>query len=239
MADATKYSPPILPPSTRQGRLIGLAMAASALAVAIMVGSRLLNLEDWRYPLALAASTGFVLVALLAGATGSPYGRLVLAALVFCWLGDACGPGNFLLGTMAFLVAQLFFIAALRIQPWSPRATVLAAVPLGILSALSLARLWPHIPGGERGVILVYTLALTLMAACAIGAAGRSWILPAAGLIFYISDFFVGQWRYLGGSWNGYVCYPLYYTACLLFAFGVYHLNRHPDRPGPRGFPPQ
>ena len=84
------------------------------------------------------ASTGFVAIALSAGALDSIYGRWVLAALALSWLGDVlliprsksiflAGIGSFLLGHVAFVVVPL------RMRTTSAMSAGMAATPITIM----------------------------------------------------------------------------------------------------------
>src|SRR4051812_48840914 len=60
------------------------------------------------------ASAAFVGVALANGASATPFGRWIVAALVFSWLGDVLliPKSTFLAGLGSFLVGHLLFAAA-------------------------------------------------------------------------------------------------------------------------------
>ncbi len=205
--------------------MMGASVVTATAIFALQLG-RLMEWHGWQEPATLIASTGFVLVALLGGATRDAFGRFMLVALACCWAGDMLGPLNFMLGTYAFLLAHLLFIPAfLALRPaW--RATCLAALPVGLVSLGSTALLWPGIPPEDRATIALYTVAISVMVALAFGAGHRSRLVPIAAILFYTSDHFVARWKYVGGDWNGLVCYPLYYTACLLFALSVHRIGR-------------
>ena len=176
--------------------------------------------RDWglgleRYPLLVSASTGFLLVALLAGASRDAYGRFNLAALGFCWLGDVLGPYNFALGAGMFLLAHLVFVAAFVARGLNWRRclrSTLLIVPSGAI----LYWLLPQVEASMWGLVIAYTIVITVML---IAAGGTTRLIFTAAVVFYVSDIFVARWRFVDqdGS-NAYICYPLYYTACLLFA---------------------
>lgn len=205
--------------------MMGASVVTGTAILALQLG-RLMEWHGWQEPATLIASTGFVLVALLGGATRDAFGRFMLAALACCWAGDMLGPLNFMLGTYAFLIAHLLFIPAFFALRPAWRATCLAALPVGLVSLLSTALLWPRVPPGDRMAIAFYTVAISVMVALALGAGRHSRLVPIAAVLFYTSDHFVARWKYIGGDWNGLVCYPLYYTACLLFALSVYRIGR-------------
>ena len=211
---------PAIPP--RRATFVWAAAAVTACATLGLLGSRLLGVGMLRQELTFTASTGYLMVALFGGALRFGYGRLVLGGLAFCWIGDMVGPRNFMLGAYAFLVAHLLFIPAFLTRNPSWRAAVITGIPLAIASAASMIVLLPHVPVPERPPIIAYTVVITLMTVTAFGAGSQHRIIPVAALLFYISDHFVARWKYFGGDWNGLFCYPLYYTACLLFACSVF-----------------
>ena len=145
--------------------------------------------------------------------------------LVACALGDLLGPRNFHLGVACFLAAHLAFcvgcwghgIEGRRLLPWGP---VVLAASLALVGLW----LWPHLPSHDRPLITVYTAVISVMALMAAGLRGspvRTW-LWAGAWIFYLSDIFVARWRFVDpSSANGLICYPLYYLACTLLAWGT------------------
>lgn len=183
--------------------------------------SRVLDWSNLGWTFMVVASTGYIVVALSAGALESRYGRLVLGALGCCWMGDMVGPHHFVLGTYAFLAGHLLFVPAFCLERLAWRPAARAGLAVSVVSAAALLRLFPDIPAGERGAMVAYTAVISVMVAAAYGAGRLGQIVPAAATIFYVSDLFVGNWKYGGGAWNGLVCYPLYYAACLLFAYSI------------------
>ncbi len=198
-----------------------IAIAITGLAIVLLFVGRWFGWGAWQTPTALTASTGFVLVALLGGAMRHRYGRLVLAALVCCWTWDVVGPVNFQLGALAFLVAHLLLIPAILTRKPHYRLAAAAALATVAVSGASLVMFWPSVPANEQALILAYSAIISVMVSLALGAGTKLRLLPSAAVLFYVSDLFVARWRYLEEDWNGLVCYPLYYTACLLFACTV------------------
>lgn len=214
-------------PAARPPRIFFQAsLAITAAAIVVLAVARVVRWDSFQEPAVFVASTGFVLVALLGGGLRSTYGRYVVGALACCWIGDMVGPHDFMLGTYAFLAAHLLLIPAfLTLRPaW--RVTLGAGVVAAIASTLSTGLLWSNMPPADRLPILSYTLAISLMVALAAGAQRHGRFIPAAATLFYISDIFVARWKYLGDDWNGLICYPLYYSACLLFACSVFFIER-------------
>ncbi len=181
-------------------------------------------------PCVLGASTGFVLVAIAGGGLRSGYGRCMLAGLAACWTGDVLGGDYFLSGLCAFCLAHVAFICAFATKGIAWKRVATAVVPMAIVLTVILRWLLPHV---ERPIeilaVCTYATLITTMVLAAAGASeGRVGRLIVAGaLIIYVSDIFVSGWRFVGFPTEiGRFCYPLYYTACLIFAMSVYARNR-------------
>jgi uncharacterized membrane protein YhhN len=187
----------------------------------------------------LAASACFLISAVLGGAFSSAYGRLVFAGLVLCALGDFLGLQNFVLGATAFLFAHMFFIAAFWMMgmDWG---RALRFVPL-MLVVDAVLLLWLHggIRPGDQTIAYAYVAVISIMVVFAVGAeAGpRRKLVLVAAFLFYISDIFVAVWRFTGtGDINAYFCYPLYYTACIFFAWTACVCHDEPRVPNGLAF---
>lgn len=168
------------------------------------------------------ASTGFVLTALARGALRHTAGRCILLALAFCWAGDIVGPSDFMLGAGAFLVGHLALMAAFLQRGVRLHFVAVSAVPVLTSSGILAAWLMPHVPASNLPLIVAYMSVITCMWLLAGGAAhdaaGQLAFIGAA--VFYVSDIFVARWRYVDtSSVNAFFCYPLYYVACLIFAW--------------------
>jgi uncharacterized membrane protein YhhN len=174
------------------------------------------------------ASTGFVATALAAGALGSVYGRLVLAALVFCWLGDVLlipdDDRSFRFGILAFLVGHVLFVAAFLGRGVEARATLLALAAQSPTAWLTLRWLRPHLRPGLRTVVPAYVVVISVMVATACGTfvAAPCGPLLAGALGFALSDTSVARDRFVlselvNRAWG----LPLYYVAELLLATSV------------------
>ncbi|MEV4280717.1 lysoplasmalogenase [Actinoplanes xinjiangensis] len=111
---------------------------------------------------------------------------LVTVALGFATAGDIAllvpGQVAFLVGMGFFLGAQLCLITAFRPLP---RPFVAA---YGLLWALANLLLWERL-GALAVPVLIYSLALTMMAAAAAGISRR---VALGGLLFLISDLLIG-----------------------------------------------
>ncbi len=208
-------------------RTTHITAVLAALVAFAVVGTLLsiyLKVSGYSRILLLIGSTGFLILAVVRGGLGSRFGRLMTAGLFFCWLGDFLGPISFNVGVAAFLVAHI----ALTMAFWRHGLVRARILPTGataiLVSALILSWLLPYVLSNSRYLIVAYTAAITVMLGLALSvqpSRSRPWILSAAP-VFYISDLIVARWAFVGGgSANAYFCYPLYYTACVLFACAI------------------
>ncbi|MCP4641781.1 MAG: lysoplasmalogenase [bacterium] len=173
---------------------------------------------------AMAASSSFILAALLSGALWTTYGRYVLAGLSFCWLGDLFGPMDFRLGVACFLIGHFGFIAAFAMEGLKPLRTIVAGTIAAAAGAALFLLFKPHLPDGHLGLVAAYIIVISVMATTAIGthASRRAWIIPVAAALFYVSDVFVARWAYLAPNpLNVWLTYPLYYASCMAFALSI------------------
>ena len=174
------------------------------------------------------ASTGFVAVAVAAGATRSRYGRAILVALCLSWLGDMLllprTPGWFLAGLVAFLLGHLAFCGAFVSRGVNLRWSGTALVPLLVASGLAATWLLPHVPVEMKVPVLAYMSVITLMVALAagtVGAHGGALILAAA-VGFFLSDLSVARDAFVERAFiNRLWGLPLYYAAQVAFAWTI------------------
>jgi uncharacterized membrane protein YhhN len=180
------------------------------------------------YVFKIAASTAFVALAILNGATDSTYGRFVLIALIFSWVGDALLlslDSNYLLaGMAAFFLAHAAFAVALATQSLDSGWLAIFMAILGA-SALAVIRwLWKYLSNIQKIAVPLYLTAITVMTSLAISAsaASGSALLAIAAIFFTASDISVARNRFVARSivnkmWG----LPLYYAAQVLFAMSV------------------
>ncbi len=212
-------------------RLILAILAAlwtEAFAAAMLYG-RFLG-EDWPGTmLTVAASSGFLALAIIAGALRHRYGRFMLAGLALCWLGDLVGPRHFVAGSTAFLLSHFLFMAAFAGKPINSTRLWRAAVLFCASGVGLVCWLQPHVHGAMTVLVYAYLLVITAMVVMACGVStGNPFILLGA-ILFFISDIFVARWKFVdSSSINALFCYPMYYTACALLAFSIL---REPDKP--------
>ncbi len=178
-------------------------------------------------PLAAAAYIG---AALAVGALASTYGRLILVALCFSWLGDVLlipkeRPKLFLAGIASFLLAHVVFGFAF----WIHGVELPALAGIGILGAggaiLALVWLRPHLSGLFRLAVPVYVViimgmvSLGFSAALAAGTVSIAVSIGLGALLFSISDVAVARDRFVTASFrNALWGLPLYFAAQLLLA---------------------
>lgn len=203
-------------------------LLTTALAVAALLAGEALGRRSLQVPAKVLASCGFLALALAAGALGTPYGRVILAALVLSWLGDVCllsaAPKPFLAGLVAFLLAHLVY--ALAFALYRPAALPIAAALalLALPAALVLRWLRPHLDGRFRPPVVAYVGAISTMLAFAAAAvaAGGPPLLAAGAAGFYLSDLAVARDRFIApGFANRAWGLPLYYAAQLCLAASV------------------
>jgi uncharacterized membrane protein YhhN len=174
---------------------------------------------------ALSGSSCFVLLSLtmaLRFRQGAAW--LTLMGLIACWLGDYLGPIHFQAGALSFLVAHLLFIAA---WTWTRPNWKRSAATLGVvLLATTGIGTWllPSVPGGDVPLVVAYMSVISVMVAVAGGTRGPLRRLTLLGaVLFYVSDIAVARGQYVApGALNSWICYPLYYTACLLLAYSAW-----------------
>lgn len=174
---------------------------------------------------ALSGSTCFVLLSVaIALRFRHAAAWLTLLGLIACWLGDYLGPIHFQAGALSFLLAHLLFIGAwTRTRPiWKRSAATLCVV----LLATAGIGVWlmPSVPRGDIPLVVAYMLVISVMVAVAGGVRGPLRRLTLLGaVLFYVSDIAVARGQYVApGVLNSWICYPLYYTACLLLAYSAW-----------------
>jgi len=214
---------------------LGLTVLTLGLALSGLLAMAFEGLAWMQWIGLWGASTGFLLLAVACGAWQTMPGFFLLLGLVGCFLGDLFGPGDFALGGVFFLIGHLFFIAGFAVRPTDRAGLLLGA---SLMSAVAVAVVWwitPHLEPAQKPLSYAYTAVICAMVATAAGAwrnpGGR--IALVAAVIFFISDLFVARWQYVGGGrTNAFFCYPLYYTACVLFAWSAFPTalarRRHP-----------
>jgi uncharacterized membrane protein YhhN len=204
------------------------------LAAACLAGSVVYVLARVRLNNGLAAavkvfsSTAFIALALVNGAAGSVYGRLILLALALSWAGDvlllSLKRSYLLSGIAAFLLAHLAFAGAFVSKPLVPYPSLIAAGIVLILAAIVGRWLWKYLDGFYKIAVPIYLAAIGLMIVLAVGASSTELPVTVAvgAAAFAVSDVSVARDRFVERSivnkaWG----IPLYYFAQVLLAISV------------------
>jgi uncharacterized membrane protein YhhN len=179
------------------------------------------------------ASTGFVVVALIAaqsGASDPTYQRWIIAGLILSWWGDVLlipkeRPAVFRAGILAFLLGHVAYVVAFASRGLDLPVSALTAALVAAVAWAVLRWLRPHVPGDMRIPVFAYVGVISTMVVCAVGSvaeAGRPMIV-VGGLMFYLSDLAVARDRFVApGFANGAWGLPLYYGAQLVLASSIH-----------------
>ncbi len=207
----------------------GIALIALCIAAAMVhIVAEWRRWGTIRWTSKLAASTAFVTLAILNGATDSTYGRLILLGLIFSWFGDALLlslKSTFLLaGIAAFFFAHVAFAAAFASKLPDSLPLIISLAITGAAALIFLRWLWSFLETFYKLAVPVYLMAITAMTSLAISAgfASQSPLLGIAAIMFAASDVSVALNRFVerkivNKAWG----LPLYYAAQILFAASV------------------
>jgi uncharacterized membrane protein YhhN len=176
----------------------------------------------------LAASSGFLLVAVSAGALELGWGRWLFAGLALSFIGDACllgrGKPMFLAGLVAFLLGHVSYCVAFVVHGFSGTAALVLA-PVMLLAAWLVDRwLGDRVEPGMRLPVRAYIVVISTMLCLAFGAwrAGASSLLLLGALSFYLSDLSVARDRFIQQDFfNRLWGLPAYYLGQLCLAMSV------------------
>lgn len=200
-------------------------VVVTASAVALLLIAEVRGARAVAAVMKIIASSTFVATALARGAVETPYGRVLLAALVLSWLGDALLMSKrstaFLAGLGSFLLAHLCFAAAFVLRGVDGRYSSIATLVV-LVAALGVVRwLIPHVTGKMRVPVFAYVLAISVMVTLAWGTV-PSLVIPLGATLFFASDLAVARERFVAPSpWNRRWGLPLYYAAQLLFVASI------------------
>jgi uncharacterized membrane protein YhhN len=166
----------------------------------------------------------FLGVAVAAGALDGTYGRLVLGALVLCWLGDVLlipksSDAAFKGGLVSFLLGHVVLVVAFAWRGLDPTGLAAAALLSAVAVVLALRWLRPHVPDSFRVPVHAYMAVISLMVVAAAGATAAGVAVVVGALLFYVSDLAVARERFVEKSFlNRAWGLPLYYAATLILA---------------------
>lgn len=173
----------------------------------------------------MAASTGFIAVALSVGAAESGYGRAVLAALALSWVGDLLlsyrSSRAFRGGLVAFLLAHVAYIAAFAIRGVSLTWLAIAAAVVLVVAVFIWGWLHPNLDGSMVGPVAAYVVVISVMIAFAFGTAGYDPDprIALGAVAFFVSDLFVARNQFVTpGFVNRAAGLPIYYLGQVLLA---------------------
>ena len=177
----------------------------------------------------LVAASAYIAAALSLGTVGTPYGRVLLAGMVFCWLGDmflisSQSQRLFLAGLVSFLTGHIVYIGAFAVRGISLPALLGAAVVMAVFGCFVLRWLRPGLGSRMRMPVRLYVVAISAMMAMAVAtwSAHGGSVLLLGGLLFVISDLAVARNRFLSpGFVNRAWGLPTYFAAQLLLAASV------------------
>jgi len=177
----------------------------------------------------LVAASAYIAAALSLGADQMLYGRVLLAGMAFCWLGDMFLISShsrrlFLAGLTSFLIGHIVYVGAFAVRGISLPALLSTAVVMVIFSFLVLRWLKPGLDRPMRVPVRLYVIAISAMMAMAAATwsehGGLALLLGA--LLFVISDLAVARNRFIApGFINRAWGLPTYFAAQLLLAASV------------------
>jgi uncharacterized membrane protein YhhN len=203
---------------------VTVAVWLTVAAVVTLVGLESVG-SRWRLAAKMAASSGFVAVALAAGAGESTFGRLILVGLALSWFGDLLLglPRTFLGGLVAFLLAHIAYAVGFLVRGTGTEMAV-AAVVVAVIAAAAWRWLSPHLDDRMRTPVATYVVVISAMVILAVGAAGDSgdWRIPVGVAAFFVSDLAVARDRFVSpGIANRVWGLPLYYGGQILLALAA------------------
>jgi uncharacterized membrane protein YhhN len=205
-----------------------LAVAACAAFVGGLLVAERRRAQVARAVCKLGASTAFVAFALSLGAPATTYGRLVLAALLLSWVGDALLLSSaervFFGGLAAFLLAHVTYTVGFWLTGLPQSVFLTALLCFGAAGVITLSWLRPHLTAGDRPPVVAYVLVIVVMCAAATGSSlALGSLVPVVGAAcFMASDVAVARDQFVVRSvTNRLWGLPLYYFAQLLLAWTV------------------
>lgn len=201
----------------------------SCFAVLALVVSDYRNFRPGRYLFKPLAAAAFVWLALSLDATGTAYGRWLLAGLLLCLLGDLLlmpdSERGFLAGLGAFLCGHLLFAVAFLQLPANMTGLAISAVPVLILLVVVRPWLLPHVDREMRIPVILYMLVISAMLLCAGLTAGQraAPVIIAGAWGFALSDLAVARRQFVrpDSPWNQVWGTPLYFLSQMLLACTV------------------
>ena len=204
-------------------------IALSCIAVLALVFCDFREIRAGRYIFKPLAAAAFVWLAISLDANSTTYGNWLLAALIFCMVGDLLlmpdSERSFLAGLTAFLCGHLLFAVAFLQLPANPVGLALSSLPALGLLVVVWRWLTPHVGKAMQVPVMLYILVITAMLLCA----GLTAAQPAALLIiggawgFACSDLAVARRQFIqpASRLNGVWGTPLYFLSQMVLACSV------------------
>lgn len=204
--------------------MIPTAVGFTALMLVLVVWSEA-NRPRLRRLFKILASSGFLVVALSAGAYDSPYGRWILVGLACSWLGDLLltvdARSGFLGGLLAFALAHVAYGIGFTVRGLAVGWLLGAAIPVVVLGVAVVRWLGPHLEPTLRAPVLAYVVVISVMVIAAFGTVGADpdWRIAVGAVAFSLSDIAVARNRFVApGFVNRAWGLPLYYLGQVLLA---------------------
>lgn len=203
--------------------------ALSGIAVLALVFCDFREIRAGRYIFKPLAAAAFIWLAMSLDATSTTYGNWLLAALIFCMVGDLLlmpdSERSFLAGLTAFLCGHLLFSVAFLQVPANPVGLAISSLPALGLLVVVWRWLTPHVNKAMKIPVTLYILVITAMLLCAGLTAGHAASLFIIGGAwgFACSDLAVARRQFiqptsrLHGVWGT----PLYFLSQMVLACSV------------------
>ncbi|NNC75506.1 MAG: lysoplasmalogenase [Acidimicrobiia bacterium] len=192
-----------------------------------------------RAPAKIVASSCFVAIAVIGGATDTTFGTWILVGLALSWLGDFAllgkGRAPFVSGLSFFVLGHVAYVVAFAARPagtgWLRgegslnTALLISAAFVVLVAGVFIARwLLPGVDSALRVPVLAYMAVISTMVIAAVGTTSVEWdtrVLVGA-ILFYLSDIAVGRDRFVSPGWdNRIVGLPVYYAGQVLLALAA------------------
>jgi uncharacterized membrane protein YhhN len=207
------------------------------ISLALMLLSGLLYFEKTGHPSGkvltkTAASSLFILTALVQPHALAGYFYLLLAGLIFCLGGDVFlalpQAKMFLLGLVSFLLGHVFYVICFFYVADKSHWTWIGCLVGLLFSGLVFLWLRPHL-GSMLIPVIAYIIVITVMVIGAWTVAGDAKLnLPGRMMVwigawsFYLSDIFVARDRFIKSALiNRFIGLPLYYGGQFMLAFSI------------------
>jgi hypothetical protein len=182
------------------------------------------------FPLRLAASTSYMLVALACGAFDSRYGKATVLGLFCCWIGslalDIVGGGTIQIGLGAYIAGHCMFLAAfwMRGVPQSYYPKGLGGALVGAGALMGYVYLF-GVEGPFHGFSIVLALVAAATAAVAYGArqgGGIGTLAFVGAMTLLVADLCILHVRFVKPALLvGIVGVLSYYAALMMLAFST------------------